>query len=147
MLNKIQIRTNFSELYTYQFMLAYFFNEIILHFHIFQSKFLTYVFFKYIQNLLVKEIFSYRKYIGIILSFFSYLLGENKLVLELSFRIKSIKSMQKYQHITELFAFIQYIFALIFLLSLNFLISFGICSTLKLSQQVILLPLIYKAIQ
>ena len=45
-----------------------------------------------------------------------------------------------------MYAFILKIFVMTFLCPMNFLISFEICSTPKLSKQVLLLPLTYKAI-
>ena len=50
--------------------------------------------------------------------------------------IKSINPVQKYPQIIESYTCILKIFALIFLLSINYLISFGIRSTLKESKQV-----------
>ena len=55
--------------------------------------------------------------------------------------------MQKYPHITESYACIVKMFAIMFLLLTSFLISFEICSTPKLSKDVIVLAFIYKAIQ
>ena len=61
--------------------------------------------------------------------------------------IKSTNPIPKYLHITESYACILKIFASMFLLPINFLISFGIRSTQKLSKQVTLLFNAYKAIQ
>ena len=60
--------------------------------------------------------------------------------------IKSINLIQKYPHITESYACYLKMFVTIVELSINFLISFGICSTPKLSKQVTLLNA-YKSIQ
>ena len=92
----------------------------------------------------------YWKCFSIILSLFSYSLGENKLIYSnklLLFNIKSINPVKKYPHITESYACILKIFVVIFLLPMNFLISFGICSTPKLSKYVIISPFTYKPIQ
>ena len=48
--------------------------------------------------------------------------------------IKSIKPIQKYPHIIESYACILKMFVLMFLLLINALISFGICSTPKESK-------------
>ena len=48
--------------------------------------------------------------------------------------IKLINLIQKYPHIIESYACILKIFVLMFLLSINVLISLGICSTPKLSK-------------
>ena len=48
--------------------------------------------------------------------------------------IKSINPIQKYLHIIESYACILKIFVFMFLLPINVLISFGICSTPKLSK-------------
>ena len=48
--------------------------------------------------------------------------------------IKSMNPIQKYPHIIELFACILKMFAFMFLLPINFLVSSGICSTPKLSK-------------
>ena len=58
--------------------------------------------------------------------------------------IKSINPVQKYPQIIESYTCILKIFALIFLLSINYLISFGICSTPKESKQVTSLLWTYK---
>ena len=57
--------------------------------------------------------------------------GEKRLVKSvklLFLNIKSINPMQEYPHITESDACILKIFAILFLLFIKFLISFGICS-------------------
>ena len=46
--------------------------------------------------------------------------------------IKSMNPMQKYPHITELFACTRKILAIMFFVSINSLISSGTCSTPKL---------------
>ena len=46
--------------------------------------------------------------------------------------IKSMNPMQKYPHITELFACTRKMLAIMFFVSINSLISSGICSTPKL---------------
>ena len=61
--------------------------------------------------------------------------------------IKSINPIQKYPHISESYARILKIFATTINLSTNILISFGICSTPKLSKYVTLLFNACKAIQ
>ena len=48
--------------------------------------------------------------------------------------IKSMNPMQKYPHITELFACIRKMLAIMFLSPKNYLISSGRCSTPKLSK-------------
>ena len=48
--------------------------------------------------------------------------------------IKSINPIQKYPHIIESYACILKIFVFMFLLPINVLISFGICSTPKESK-------------
>ena len=78
------------------------------------------------------------------------MLGENKLVYSnrlLPFNIKPINPIQKYPHIIESYACILKIFVVIFLMPINFLISCGICSTLKPSKYVTLSLFLYKAIQ
>ena len=45
--------------------------------------------------------------------------------------IKSINSIQKYQHVDESYAYILKIFVFMFLLPINVLISFGIKYSLK----------------
>ena len=57
-----------------------------------------------------------------------------KYVNVLPLSIKLINPVQKYPHITESYACILKIFATTIDLSINILISFGICSTLKLSK-------------
>ena len=61
--------------------------------------------------------------------------------------MKSINPVQKYPHITESYACTLKIFAIMFLLPTNFLISFGTCSTPKLSKHVAVLLFIYNATQ
>ena len=83
------------------------------------------------------------KLFRITLSFFSKTFSKNKFVKSvraLSLNIKTINSMPKYPHISKTSAYILKIFAMIFLLSIQFFISFGMCSTPKLSKYVILLP-------
>ena len=63
--------------------------------------------------------------------------GENMLVKSVSFlpaRIKSMNPMQKYPHITELFACTQKMLDIMFLFPINSSISSGTCSTPKLSK-------------
>ena len=55
--------------------------------------------------------------------------------------------MQKYPHVIELSACIPNMFVLMFLCSINLLISLGTCSTPKESKQVISLLFTSKAIQ
>ena len=55
--------------------------------------------------------------------------------------IKSMNPMQKYPHITELFACMRKMLAIMFLFPANSLISSGTCSTPKLSKQTISLLL------
>ena len=65
------------------------------------------------------------------------LFGEKRLVKSVKLsplNIKSINPVQKYPHITELYACILKIFVTIVDLSINFWISFGIYSTPKLSK-------------
>ena len=79
------------------------------------------------------------KYVKIILSFFSKLFGEKRFVNSVKvflLKKKSINLIQKYPHITESYACILKMFVLMFLLLINILISSGICSTPKLSQEV-----------
>ena len=85
-----------------------------------------------------------------LLSLFLYWLGENTFVYlnkPLPFNIKSINQIQKYPHIIELLASILKIYVIIFLFPINFLISFGICLTPKLSKYGIFSAFTYKAIQ
>ena len=68
---------------------------------------------------------------------FLKLFSEKRLVKSvklLSLNIKSINLIQKYPHITESYAGILKMFACMFLLPINFLIPFGMCSTPKLSK-------------
>ena len=53
--------------------------------------------------------------------------------------MKPINPIQKYLHIIESYASTLHIFAVIFLFPINVLITFGICSTPKLSKYVIFL--------
>ena len=79
------------------------------------------------------------KYFKIMSSFFVKLFGEKRFVNSINvfpLNIKSINPIQKYAHITESFACILKMFVLMFLLLINILISFGICSTPKESKQV-----------
>ena len=70
-------------------------------------------------------------------SFFSKLFGEKRFVHSVKvfpLDIKSINPIQKYPHITELYACILKMFISMFLLLIKALISLGICSTPKLSK-------------
>ena len=70
-------------------------------------------------------------------SFFSKLFGKKRFVYSVkvfALNIKSINPIQKYRHITESYACILKMFVLMFLLLINVLISFGICSTPKESK-------------
>ena len=83
-------------------------------------------------------------------SFFSKLFGEKRflyLVKVFPLNIKSTNPIQKYPHITESYACILKMFALMFLLLTNALISFGICSAPKESKYVTSLLFTYKATQ
>ena len=78
------------------------------------------------------------------------LFGEKRLVKSVKLLPLSIKPMnpiQEYPHITESHACILKIFATIFLLLINFLISFGMRSIPKLSKYVAVLLFTYKANQ
>ena len=82
-------------------------------------------------------------------SLFLNLFGEKRLVKSiklLPLNIKSINLIQKYPHITESYACILKIFVSMFLLLIHFLISFGMCSTPKLSNYVKGLVFTYNAI-
>ena len=71
------------------------------------------------------------------LSFFLNSLGENKLVYSVNFlptSIKSMNPMQKYPHVTELFACTRKMLAIMSLFLINSLISSGTCSIPKLSK-------------
>ena len=84
------------------------------------------------------------------LSFFLKLFGEKRLVKSvklLNLNMKSINPMQKYPHITESYVCILKIFAIMFLLLINFFISFGMCSPPKLSKYVTVLVFAYNTIQ
>ena len=61
--------------------------------------------------------------------------------------IKSINPMQRYPHITELFACTRKMFAFMFLFPINSLISLETCSTPKLSKKTTSFLLQNKAIQ
>ena len=65
----------------------------------------------------------------------------------LSLSIKSINPIQKYPHITESYACILKMLAIMFFLLIIFLISFGICSTPKLSKYVTVLLFTDNAIE
>ena len=84
----------------------------------------------------------FQKIFRIALPLFSKSCDENKFVKPvrlLRLNIKSINQIQKYPHIIESQARNLKKFVMIFLLPKNFLISFGVCSTLKLSNHVTLL--------
>ena len=88
-----------------------------------------------------RTLFIYWTFFSIILSFFSYLLGENKFIESnklLALNIKSINPIQKYLHITESYAYVLKMFVIIFLFPMNFLISFGICSAPKISKYIVI---------
>ena len=73
----------------------------------------------------------------ITVSFFVKFFGEKRFVYSVQVfpaSIKSIKPIQKYPHIIELYACILEIFVLMFLLLINAQISLGICSTPKESK-------------
>ena len=70
-------------------------------------------------------------------SLFLKLFGEKRFLSSVkvfSLNIISINPIQKYHHITESYNCILKMFVLMFLLLINVLISFGICSTPKLSK-------------
>ena len=70
-------------------------------------------------------------------SFLLKLFGEKRFVNSVKVfptSIKSINLIQKYLHIIESYACILKIFVFMFLLPINVLISFGICSTPKESK-------------
>ena len=74
------------------------------------------------------------KYFGIISSFLSNIFGEKRFVNSgkvFPANIKSKNLIQKYPHIIESYACILKIFAFMFLLPINVIISFGICSIPK----------------
>ena len=92
----------------------------------------------------------YWEYFNIILAFFLYSLGQNKFVYSnkrLPFNMKPINPIQKYPHIIESYACTLQIFVVIFFFPMNFVTSFGICSTPKLSKYVTFLVFTYKTIQ
>ena len=69
--------------------------------------------------------------------FFLKSFGEKRFVYSVKvcpLNIKSINPIQKYPHITDSYACILKMFVLMFLLLINLLISFGICSTPELSK-------------
>ena len=73
---------------------------------------------------------------------------EKRLVKLLPLRMKSINPIQKYPHITESYACRLKMFPMIiFLLLINLLMSFGMCSTPKLSKYVTVLLFTYNTIQ
>ena len=77
------------------------------------------------------------KYFKTISSFFLNLFGEKRLVKSvkvLPLSVKPINLIRKYPHIIEQFACILKIFGKTKDLSIDILISFGICSTPKLSK-------------
>ena len=77
------------------------------------------------------------KYVKIISSFFLKLFDEKTLVKSVKVvpaSIKSINPIQKHPNITESYACILKIFGTTIELSINILISFGICLTPKLSK-------------
>ena len=83
-------------------------------------------------------------------SFFLKLFVEKALakpVKLLPLSMRSINPIQKYQHITEPYACILKIFAIMFYLLISFLISFGICLTPKLSKYVTVLLFTCNAIR
>ena len=80
--------------------------------------------------------------------FFLKLFGEKRLVKSvklLPLSIKPINPIQKYPHITESYACSLKTFAIMFLLLINFLTYFGICSTPKLLKYVTVLLFTYNA--
>ena len=81
---------------------------------------------------------------NILVLFSNSSLGENELV-EFNkiqhFSIKSFNPIQNYSNIVESITYILWIFVVVFLLPINFLVSFGICSTPRLSKYVTLSPL------
>ena len=69
-------------------------------------------------------------------SFFLKLFSKKRFVKSVKVFLASMKlinPIQKYPHIIESYACILKVFVFMFLLSINALISFGICSTPKLS--------------
>ena len=80
---------------------------------------------------------------------FLKLFGKKRLVKSvklLPLNIKSINLLQKYPHITESYACILITFVTVLLLLMNFLTSFGMCSTPKLSKYVTILVFTYNSI-
>ena len=85
-----------------------------------------------------------------ILKLFRHSLSQRKFVYSnelLPFNMKSIKPTQKYPHIIVTYACILSIFVLTFLFQMNFLISYGLFSTPKLSQYALFSAFTYDAIQ
>ena len=83
-------------------------------------------------------IHSFLKYFKIISSFFLKLFGEKTLlksVKRLPLCIKRINPIQKYTCITESYACILKIFVTVIDFPINFLFSFGMCSTSILSNK------------
>ena len=105
----------------------------------------------FVHSCLLRQFHSSLKQDKIISLFFLKSSGENKLkvksVIFLSASIKSMNPMQKYPHITELFARTQKMFVFMFLFPLNSLISLETFSTLKLSKKAISCLLQNKEIQ
>ena len=88
--------------------------------------------------------------IRIISAFLLKLFGEKRFVKSVKVfpaSMKSINPIQKYLHIIESYACILKIFVFMFLLPINVLISFGICSNPKESKQVTSLFYTCKATQ
>ena len=99
--------------------------------------------FTYFKTLLIK-------YFKIISSFFLKLLGEKRFINSVKVfpaSIKSINPIQKYPHIIESYACILKIFVVMFLLLINTLTSFEICSTPKEPNKVTSSLWTYKANQ
>ena len=77
------------------------------------------------------------------------MLGKTELVYSnklLPFNIKSINPIQKHPHIIESYTCTLKMFAVIFLLPIIFIISFGICSTPKLPKYITVSPFTCTAI-
>ena len=92
------------------------------------------VFFLHVYMIPVCTYTLFIKYFKINSSFFLKLFGEKIFVNSVKvfpLNIISINPIQKYQHITESYACLLKIFILMFLLLINALIYFGICSTPK----------------
>ena len=94
------------------------------------------VFFYTLNNMI--SFYTYALFIKIMSSFFWKLFGEKRFVYSVKvfpLNIKSINPIQKYPQITESYAYILKMFVLMFfLLLINVLISFGMCSTPKESK-------------